>query len=626
MSVNHGLLANIGGNRSPGTRSLSISSPMLGRPPDPGIPGVRASTQKSSSSETPGAKDSFGNPDPKISAKASSSVRIDEVTLRRQRARRRKFMGKKKTETEIKISNEFEKLGLQQEDGMVIPDLGKDTNSVEIPHSSEPDPTPRTLNPFKNKDKKIMDSDFPSDMEMSEFNFSIKVPVNIEKNIDEFHKKLTDTFSIVVRWDYLTLLTKKHKLDMILLLETHLEKENSEWCIKKLGNNWSGTFVPGNGRAEGIIFAWRNDDFKVKNIYSCSQAMHLSVCKKGCKPWVFLGIYTSNNIKRRKLLWDLLSNLDLSNCPWLIAGDFNCIDNSEDKLGGNPFTFGSSCNSFRSLCAEAGLIDLKFQGARFTWSNNRAGSKKIFARLDRAYANENWLSLYSKTLVFHLSRLTSDHRPIMINTKLENFPDIPRRRFTFELYWLEYKETQEMVSKAWEYQSENSKSMSQFSRTLKKLSTDLEEWSKQVDGIPISQPKDIVDAFANWYKMLWEKEDIPNSNWHNVKDLNWRKLPNNKEAELIKSFSMQEIKDAVNSLGMGKAPGPDGFILEFYINFWETVKELLLNALNEFHSWSKNSREAGLGFYFGDKDNKSFVKGFSSGFIASPLIAEAWAL
>src|SRR6187455_2199976 len=46
---------------------------------------------------------------------------------------------------------------------------------------------------------------------------------------------------------------------------------------------------------------------------------------------------------------------------------------------------------------------------------------------------------------------------------------------------------------------------------------------------------------------------------------------------LTAPFTEKEIRDAIFSMEHNKAPGPDGFPAEFYQQFWDTIKEDLLN-------------------------------------------------
>ncbi|WOL14235.1 hypothetical protein Cni_G23015 [Canna indica] len=97
----------------------------------------------------------------------------------------------------------------------------------------------------------------------------------------------------------------------------------------------------------------------------------VKVHSKGTRPWMFSGVYASTDSNEMKVLWDFLMSIDIANQPWLIAEDFNCIDNVEDKMGGRPFRYGKSIKAFKELCQEADLMDLKYKGVRFTLINNR---------------------------------------------------------------------------------------------------------------------------------------------------------------------------------------------------------------------------------------------------------------
>ena len=53
---------------------------------------------------------------------------------------------------------------------------------------------------------------------------------------------------------------------------------------------------------------------------------------------------------------------------------------------------------------------------------------------------------------------------------------------------------------------------------------------------------------------------------------------------LTAPFSEEEVKLATFDMEHNKAPGPDGFPVEFYQFFWEVVKLDLLNLFDEFHA------------------------------------------
>lgn len=52
---------------------------------------------------------------------------------------------------------------------------------------------------------------------------------------------------------------------------------------------------------------------------------------------------------------------------------------------------------------------------------------------------------------------------------------------------------------------------------------------------------------------------------------------------LIKRFTLEEVKQVVFELKQNKASGPNGFLGDFYIKFWDLIKGDLLDLVNDFH-------------------------------------------
>ena len=69
-----------------------------------------------------------------------------------------------------------------------------------------------------------------------------------------------------------------------------------------------------------------------------------------------------------------------------MLGDFNEILSSVDKCGGNPVNMRKA-QIFKDCLDERSLIDLGFQGSKYTWINKQEIRHFIQERLDRAFAN-----------------------------------------------------------------------------------------------------------------------------------------------------------------------------------------------------------------------------------------------
>ncbi|MBA0570745.1 hypothetical protein Golob_004359 [Gossypium lobatum] len=85
---------------------------------------------------------------------------------------------------------------------------------------------------------------------------------------------------------------------------------------------------------------------------------------------------------RRKSLWDdLVAVLPKDPILWMIMDDFNAILSPNDK-------------------------------------KNDRGKSNTYKRLDRALASDTWVSSFPHCIVYHLPLIKSDHRPILLRTKL----------------------------------------------------------------------------------------------------------------------------------------------------------------------------------------------------------------
>ncbi|CAN1317325.1 hypothetical protein LINPERPRIM_LOCUS30403 [Linum perenne] len=62
------------------------------------------------------------------------------------------------------------------------------------------------------------------------------------------------------------------------------------------------------------------------------------------------------------------------------------------------------------------LIDIRFSGPEFTWSNRQSPPSLIDERIDWLFLNESWLDIFPETAIEHLPLLCLDHSPILLRT------------------------------------------------------------------------------------------------------------------------------------------------------------------------------------------------------------------
>nr|GFA94229.1 RNA-directed DNA polymerase, eukaryota, reverse transcriptase zinc-binding domain protein [Tanacetum cinerariifolium] len=62
------------------------------------------------------------------------------------------------------------------------------------------------------------------------------------------------------------------------------------------------------------------------------------------------------------------------------------------------------------------------------------------------------------------------------------------------------------------------------------------------------------------------------------------KLSRDQASDIERSFSKEEIKQAVWDCGLDKSPGPDGFTFGFYRRFWSLIECDVVEAVNHFYN------------------------------------------
>ncbi|XP_039020825.1 uncharacterized protein LOC120152733 [Hibiscus syriacus] len=195
------------------------------------------------------------------------------------------------------------------------------------------------------------------------------------------------------------------------LLETRVSGCKTDTVVKKMG--YPNSFrIEVHGFSGGIWLLSQNNVQVMLHSVS-NQFVHFQVQSESLPSSIFVTVvYAGPHISIRRNLWPKLAMLDPgSNNPWVLGGDFNAILNSDERIGGAAGRCGI-CKSFNEFIFDNSLTDIGFEGSFFTWAR---GSLRLL--LDRCLANEDWVNTFPESIVLHLDRLGSDHRPILLQAK-----------------------------------------------------------------------------------------------------------------------------------------------------------------------------------------------------------------
>ena len=106
-------------------------------------------------------------------------------------------------------------------------------------------------------------------------------------------------------------------------------------------------------------------------------------------------------------------------------------------------------DGFRRIVNHCGFKDLRYYGPDYTWCNMKEGSNRISLRLDRAFANTEWLGHFKEPKVHHLAESTSDHCILTI-TDSPSPTRKGKRRFHFEAIWVKREDCRDVIEVTWQ--------------------------------------------------------------------------------------------------------------------------------------------------------------------------------
>ncbi|RVW35131.1 hypothetical protein CK203_085890 [Vitis vinifera] len=155
--------------------------------------------------------------------------------------------------------------------------------------------------------------------------------------------------------------------------------------------------------------------------------------------------------------------------------------------------------------------------------------------LDRFLYSNEWELFFPQSLQEVLSRWTSDHWPIVLDINPFKWGLIP---FRFENMWLQHPSFKECFSSWW----------------------------------------------RDFEAMVGKVIALLESSWKVLESRRHKLVPNLGESasRLDSPFSEEEIFNAIFQLDRDKAPGPDGFTIAVFQNFWDVIKEDLTKKISDF--------------------------------------------
>ncbi|XP_048134251.1 uncharacterized protein LOC115752843 [Rhodamnia argentea] len=314
-----------------------------------------------------------------------------------------------------------------------------------------------------------------------------------------------------------------------------------------------------------------------------AQAIHsyvrLLASNKACYVSV---IYGDHTFVSRRTLWadPVQSSVLFAASPWLVAGDFNAIRDDTDRLGSSN-AWIPAFDEFATCLTQRGLEDLRYIGHRFTWSTS-SGPQRKQRKIDRVLVNARWYLefSYSKArlaLTSTQDAITLDpfNQMLAIQEKeqLATFAELRLQEESF------YRQKSQVK---WLREGDQNTKYFHHFVNKRQLSNHIISVVDE-NGSVITEPGLVRGHIISHFEDLFNGNDPPTR--PDVLE-NRSILANTLDDQQVRFLSRQvteaEIRNTMFSLAKGKAPGPDGYNVDFFKSSWEIVGPSVVEAIKDF--------------------------------------------
>ena len=118
------------------------------------------------------------------------------------------------------------------------------------------------------------------------------------------------------------------------------------------------------GHAGGLCMLWKNG-LTIKEMEFNENLFAVKISDP-ILDWLLVGFYGSPYYTKKKKAWgNLLALLEAHQDPWVCVGDFNCILNEDEQIGGCKGS-SSTTNYLKELMFNLNYVDLGYSGNKFT--------------------------------------------------------------------------------------------------------------------------------------------------------------------------------------------------------------------------------------------------------------------
>ncbi|XP_057451864.1 uncharacterized protein LOC130743648 [Lotus japonicus] len=292
-------------------------------------------------------------------------------------------------------------------------------------------------------------------------------------------------------------------VEVLCIQESKLQYLDKRICSQIWGDsNFEWRVIPAVNRSGGLICIWNPSVFSLVDCVTGTGFLGLIgtwvSIQQQC---VIVNVYSPCDMVGKRALWGELIRWrhGCQIASWCLAGDFNAVRSPDERRGaaGALNSHRLETHEFNSFIADMELLDVPLAGRKFTWRrpNNRAQS-----RIDRFLVSHEWSSLWPDCSQLVLQRDVSDHCPILLRQKFQNWGARPFRVLNC---WLDDPRLVPFVERSWAEVQVSGWGAYSLKEKLKGLRGKLKAWNLEVFGELKSKSDDVVKQI----NLLDVKED-----------------------------------------------------------------------------------------------------------------------
>ncbi|XP_021985819.1 uncharacterized protein LOC110882016 [Helianthus annuus] len=427
--------------------------------------------------------------------------------------------------------------------------------------------------------------------------------------------------------------------------ESHVDVSRLSHVCKSVFRSWDWT---SNGahcnKGTRIIIGWNPAILDVMVLSQTDQVIHLQLFFKKDNNTAFCSVvYAANYYVTRRELWHHLSmhKVFVGTKPWVLMGDFNSALNLEDKSMGAS-SVSISMKEFQECVDNIEMFDINRSGLHFTWNQKPKKGIGLLKKIDRVLGNTEFVTAFPNAVALFQPYRLSDHCPCVLKlpdagvhqfcvVKRLRLLKKPLRALLFKQGNL-HKKVENLRDKLEAIQSciDNQPNVESLrvqeatvSAEYQEALLDEERFLKQKSKVDWLRAGDMNTAFFH--------SSLKNRNHHSridvirdaggtlfegnhvhqafvdhyekflgcrgdtllnpAPDLFSNVLDPSVANHMCRQVTEDEVKKAMFSIGIDKAPGPDGYTAAFFKSAWPIVGDDVSRAIIDFFDTGNLLRE-----------------------------------